>query len=712
MSLTPASASSYPPDRYQAGDLLIDVGMRRVTRAGLQLNVTRRSFDLLLALVHAAPNVMSIQELMGYAWPGVVVSPETVIQRIMLLRQSLGDRAEIPRYIAAVRGHGYRLVTSVTKLAASPSTVLSSLIGVTEMSQPSGAAVEDVPDRSASGPSVRYLASTSRKSAQGLTFALVPVLLLGAAGWWWRHEHRFGEPVTAGAVLRSEAPGQGPESSPIPRSSVAVMPFANLTGDPARDYLGDGMAEELIESLAQVPGLKVPARTSTFAYKGRNTDVRQIARELGVATVLEGSVRSAGARLRVGVRLVDAGSGFQIWSKDYDQQSPDLFKLQDDLAGQTVQALQGYMNVNLPAPAAHPPKTHDVQAYDLYLQARAVHLSEPASLERAIAFLDQALVRDPDFADALGQRATLGAIPAAFGIGGAPPLNDADRDAGRALALNPNSPDGHVARMQIQAVHWRWVEAELSHRAAMVMGANDPYFRNFHGEWVLRPAGRLQQAEAEMMVSYHLAPADPFTLHELVLTESVLGHDAEAVRLDELGRGLLGDTTPPDGEGALLYMRRALGMQHYAEAAQWATRSFSATLRAAGGEQAMQTFCAALADPAKRPAARKALRDLVPHLLDTPEDLDRDKTFFVNALTLLGDLDGAYELMGRLLDRRLGRSGTGGDDWIEVWRPEMRPFRQDPRFQAFVTRVKLPDYWTQYGPPDGCDFRAGRLTCH
>ncbi|HEY6455052.1 MAG TPA: hypothetical protein VIY90_07160 [Steroidobacteraceae bacterium] len=180
-----------------------------------------------------------------------------------------------------------------------------------------------------------------------------------------------------------------------------------------------------------------------------------------------------------------------------------------------------------------------------------------------------------------------------------------------------------------------------------------------------------------------------------------------------MSQGLRQATAPLDGASALLYLRRALRTGHYAEASQWATRAFSNTLRAAGGEQAMQLFCAALADPAKRPAARKALRELVPHLLDSADDvdLDRDKTFFVNALTLVGDLDGAYDLMGKLLDRRLERSSTGATDWIEVWRPEMRPFRQDPPFQVFVTRVKLPDYWKQYGPRDDCDFNDGKLSC-
>ncbi len=692
MKLEAAAVPPIVPNDYRAGDLLIDVGVRRVTREGLDLKINGRSFDLLLALVRAAPNLVAARELMDRVWPGIIVSPETLFQRILLLRQGLGDSAENPRYIAAVRGHGYRMTAPVNSLVAAPMPA---------------AAIADTPEPHRAGPAERRAPGASRRSRLVTTGALA--LVIAAAGIWWVDEHRRDTPVAAA--------GMAPQplrraSSPIASSSVAVMPFANLTGDPTRDYLGDGIAEALITTLAQVPGLKVPARTSTFAYKGHNADIRQIAQDLGVATVLEGSVRSAGTRLRVDVRLVDAASGFQIWSQQYDRQSPDLFLLQDDLAAQTLQALQGYLKVSLPTPAMHPPGTRDVQAYDLYLQARGVLLTGPASAKRAIALLDQALARDPNFAGALAQRAGFIAMPATFGIGNPESINGADRDSRRALALNPDSADGHVTQMTVQAVRWRWREAEQSHRAAMIEGANDPYFRNYHSEFVLRPTGRLQQAESEMMVSYHLAPADGYTLHELVLTESALGHDAEAVRLVEVGRGLFGDSAPLDGEDALLYMRRALRMQHYPEAAQWAKRAFSDHLRATDGEQAMQLLCAALADPAQRPAARHALRGLVPHLLDSAEDLDRDKIFFVNALTMVADLDGAYDLLGRLLDRRLARTGSGGDDWIEVWRPEMLPFRQDPRFQAFVTRVKLTDYWTAYGPPDACDFKDGKLICH
>jgi len=120
------------------------------------------------------------------------------------------------------------------------------------------------------------------------------------------------------------------------RASIAVLPFASLSSDPEKDYFGDGIAEELIHLLARVPGLKVPARTSSFAYKGRNVDVRQIARELGVGMLLEGSVRSAGDSIRVTAQLINAESGYHIWSQTFDRRFADVFKLQDELAGAIV----------------------------------------------------------------------------------------------------------------------------------------------------------------------------------------------------------------------------------------------------------------------------------------------------------------------------------------------------------------------------------------
>jgi hypothetical protein len=192
--------------------------------------------------------------------------------------------------------------------------------------------------------------------------------------------------------------------------------------------------------------------------------------------------------------------------------------------------------------------------------------------------------------------------------------------------------------------------------------ANDPGYRSLHNEFLLRPAGQLRQAESELMASYHLAPAYGYTLHELTVVESLLGRDTEAIRFVELNYGLYANGAPMGGEDTLPYMRRALRTGRYTEAAKWGTQALSSSLRAAGGEAVMQILCSALADPAMRPTARRALRDFVPKVL-VSSDSDRVRMFFVAALTMVGDRDTAYDLMERLLDRRLNATGAGDFDW-------------------------------------------------
>ena len=153
----------------------------------------------------------------------------------------------------------------------------------------------------------------------------------------------------------------------MPRASLAVVPFANLTGEASKEYFSDGMAEELINSLSHISGLKVPARTSSFAYKGRNVDIRRISQDLGVATILEGSVQSAGNRIRVTAELVDGRSGYHLWSSSYDRRFTDIFKLQDDLTAAIVQALRATLGATLASPATRPPPTTDVLAYQLWM---------------------------------------------------------------------------------------------------------------------------------------------------------------------------------------------------------------------------------------------------------------------------------------------------------------------------------------------------------
>ena len=648
--------------RYQVDDLQIDTGTRRVTRAGVDLGIAGLSFDLLLALVRAAPNLVSIDELLQRVWPGVIVGPETLTQRVKLLRQGLGDSADTPRYLGAVRGHGYRMLAAVTELAEPP-------------------------------------ASGSRRPWLAISVAIA--LPIAAIAWMgWRSLPHRAAPATES--LGAHAPAQR-SSAVASKTSVAVLPFTNLTGEPAKEYLGDGMAEELINELSQVRGLQVPARTSTFAYKGRPTDIRRIAQDLSVATILEGSVRSAGERLRISARLVDAASGFQIWSQDYDRQSTDIFKVQDDVAAQVVQALRTHLNVELAAANPRTAPTQDVEAYELYLRGQASANGSPEGFLRGVALYDAALTRDQKFARALEGRSDMQMALVAIGHPLPQGLDGAERDAEQALSLDPKLATAYAVLGGIQSLRNDWQQAESSFRAAIAADPNDGYLRSQHAAFVLSSTGRVRQAYAEATQGYRLAPANGFCAVVLVLVNALkgAGGDEDMVRFADLAIHL--GAAPQ--QFAPFYAQAAARQGRYEEAGNRVADALSPAVRSAGGAEALKLAYAALGDPGRKPAARQALSGLV-HKLDSTELTPLFGPELMYLFTLLDGRDEAFELMKRV------EAQTISNGWALVfWAPDMRPFRQDPRFLPLAQRLKLVEYWKQYGPPDECDLQDSVLAC-
>jgi TolB-like protein/Tfp pilus assembly protein PilF len=538
-----------------------------------------------------------------------------------------------------------------------------------------------------------------RISGPELLIVTLLLFLIGSVLWY--------QARSASARTASVANATSPAPT-APRTSIAVMPFTNLTGDASKEYLGDGMAEEVIDTLTQVPGLKVPARTSSFAYKGRNTDIRQICRDLGVGTILEGSVRSAGNRIRITAQLINGQDGLHIWSHTYDEQFTDLFKLQDDLAKAIVQALQASMGAAVSVPATRPAPTQDVEAYNLYLQGLSVGRGTEQGFHRALDLFGQALARDPKFARAISAMAT---THTAFVVLGYPlphALEDAEQEATRALALDPTLTQAQVVVATIQTFRGEWGKAETSFSAALVQDAADPAVHVRYGAYVLQSVGRMRQALSEVAKAYRLAPADPLTVTMLATTNSIMGLDGDALRYADLALELGG--SPNVTPMPQIFVNAALRKGQYMEASDRMVGTLPANLRAAGGEAMIRAAYAALADPGKRPAAAGALQSLLQKL--KPEDLAvNTRKDMIDLFTQLDALDQAFELANRSLDQ-FALGGTVGSAWGVLWLPEMSPFRRDPRFQAFVERLRLIDYWKQYGPPDDCDLRDGNLVCH
>jgi TolB-like protein len=572
------------------------------------------------------------------------------------------------------------------------------------------AGVRQFVNRGAPAATTAPIASVSRNgstiSAKSLAIVVAIVVVTGGVVWVLNRSAGkfFASPVPAVASAAVSTPISAAATES--RNSIAVMPFANLTGDPSKDYLGDGMAEEVINTLTKVPGLQVPARTSSFAYKGRNSDIRQIAKDLSVGAVLEGSVRSAGNRIRVTAQLIDAQSGLHLWSQTYDRKFTDLFQLQDELAIAIVQALQVNLNGAPSSSVKQAPPTRDVEAYDLYLQAFSAMLrGTEQSLHLALDLYGKALARDPEFARAFAARSRARLTFLVRGLPLANARDDAERDARQALALDPGLDVAHQALGNVSALRANWLQAEASYRAALSVDTGSPDIHSGYAMVILAATGRLHQAYLEGDKSYHLAPASPNHLTIMSALSSYLRLDTDAVKYADLA------VTLGAGNGPVLqaYALSALRGGRFAEAADRVTASLPPAIRSAGGAEVLRSVYAALADPTKKPAASQALLGLVHRLGANNKSIDR-RDFIVD-FAMLGALDSAYDLAGPYLDDFLSSGTGGGVNWDFLWTPEMHSFRQDPRFQGFVTRLNLISYWEQYGPPDDCDLKEGKLLC-
>jgi TolB-like protein/Flp pilus assembly protein TadD/DNA-binding winged helix-turn-helix (wHTH) protein len=390
----PTSISPTPElQGYRVGDLLIDIGRQRVTRESVELSLSALSFELLLALARAAPNVLSFDQLMERVWPGLVVTPETVSQRVKLVRDAIGDDSQSPRYIAGVRGRGYRMVASVSPVevpgaAQEPSAPAVALPTTAIAAEPTSTALTPTAPTPTARP--RFLRS---RPVAAIGTGLVVIVLAISASILTRYFGKAHEQRAATQSARSVLVQQP--------KTIAVLPLVDLSPNGGNDYIGDGLAQELSSRLARIPGLRVASQTSAFAYKGSHADVRAIAKALGVHHVLEGSVRREGDHVRVTAELIDATSGYHVWSQSYDRNWQDLLVIQDDLSRSIISTLQVVLSSDIAQRVGQPP-TAQIAAFDLYLSgiAKLRESSSPEQLDTAEQMFHDALAIDPNFAPA------------------------------------------------------------------------------------------------------------------------------------------------------------------------------------------------------------------------------------------------------------------------------------------------------------------------
>jgi serine/threonine-protein kinase len=292
-----------------------------------------------------------------------------------------------------------------------------------------------------------------------------------------------------------------------PPTSIAVLPFVNMSSDAENDYLSDGISEEIINALAKLRGIRVAARTSSFAYKGASPSASKVGAELGVETILEGSVRRSGNRLRVTAQLINTSDGMHLWSERYDREMEDVFAIQDDIAAAIVTTLKGHLGVEQPAPTVRR-YTEDIEAYELYLRGRYVEQSRRrAGLDRGIEFFEQAIGLDPDYALAYAGVADSYTLQAWYRF--LPPQEAFPKSrvaAMKALEVDEMLPEAHTSLGAVQFYYdWDWHGAERSFTHALQLNPRDPVALHWYAEY-LAARYRLDEALEAITEAHRIDP--------------------------------------------------------------------------------------------------------------------------------------------------------------------------------------------------------------
>ncbi|HEU4665352.1 MAG TPA: winged helix-turn-helix domain-containing protein [Dokdonella sp.] len=471
---------------HRFGPFQLEVDERRLTREGAPVALTAKQFDLLLALVESAGHLRSRDQLVEAVWPDTIVEEHSLTSRVSALRKILGDEGETPRYIETVRGRGYRFVAEVVP----------------------GAVADAAPP--APAPSRRASAQRARMLLAGVALALGAI---GALAW-----------QRARVAPRADAQA--------PARSIAVLPFASLSSDPANAYFASGVQDMILTRLAGIADLRVISRTSMRDIASRPGDLRAIGREFGVATVLEGSVQKDGERVLINVQLIDARTDAHLWAQAYTRPFANIFEIETDVATRVAEALQATLQPAEASRLASAP-TADAEAYDLFLKAEypAMEVEQGRSnaketFERAAALYRRAIARDPGFALAKARLAFLEIYAAWFGLAPADRVDDAERLARE--ALQSDLPQAHLAMGYVR--YWgRWdyagalAEFEQAERAlpsdAAVRGAI---------AFIHRRQGKFDDALAGLAQAQLRDPRNPLWFTERGNTLAQLRRYAEA----------------------------------------------------------------------------------------------------------------------------------------------------------------------------------------
>lgn len=471
-----------------------------------------------------------------------------------------------------------------------------------------------------------------------------------------------------------------PAGTPIPspvtsRASIAVLPFANLSGDPKDDYFADGFTEQLIDALANVPELRVASRTSSFAFKSTRADIEEIGRRLGVSSVLEGSVRRAGDRLRVTAQLINAADGFHVWSKTFERESHDVFAVQDELSRELTNSL----NVTLGSSRTDAVPTRDMEAYDLYLRG-IFHQRQrdPAGADSAVIYLERATRLDPGFAAAYAE---LGQAYQELNFNEGSRTSEYRAKAfiaiQKSLTLNPRQVEALLVRGNMAYTLERNFDIEAAardYRRALGINPRDARAHEALGA-LYHHVGLNDRALREFRLAIELDPASDFSPYRIPRTLMYQGRYAEALAIMKARPDRENNFQWPlslwfNGAKAEALAAARLAVLHYPE----------------NGDHA-SVYALVLAGIGRRPEAEQQIARAI-KLGSGSSHFHHSAYNIASAYALMGKNDQALAWLGRVT-----RGGMPNYE-LFVNDPNLNGLRREPGFRSFLKEQR--ELWEHY----------------
>jgi TolB-like protein len=474
------------------------------------------------------------------------------------------------------------------------------------------------------------------------------------------------------------------------RASIAVLPFVNMSADAENEYFSDGISEELLNVLVRVSALEVASRTSSFAYKGKDLPLSQVARELGVANILEGSVRKSGNRVRITAQLIDAGSDRHLWSDTYERELDDIFDIQEEISNHIVKELKIALDVGEAADMARLQRpTDNTDAYELYLQGRFQWRKRlEANIRSSIELFEDAIALDPGFAKAHEALASANAVlPAWSDAEVRASLEEADVHARAALMLDPSLAEARAIRAHVMAFNKDWVRSLNEFESALEIEPRNAVVRQWYAE-VLSDVGYLRQALQQIERAYQLDPASPVINNVYNDIATTAGEDVLALRHMRIAQDLGIPFAVLTALPALL------------RSGDWVTiEQVVYPLAEEVGLGLLVSCVEAQRDPSK-------LAELRQKLTETREASDQPLPATYCA-ALAGDLDGAFDDLALELEED---PANIGHYWGQT--PAESALRGDERFKANLRELGLLDLYEMRGWPDRCrPAGAGDFAC-